>query len=62
MTEIQKSQTVRLIDVFLIGPMMIAAGRSRRMPEWMRLAMMGTGFLTIIYNGNNYIKNATRKI
>lgn len=50
-----KSQTVRLIDVFLLGPGMIYAGtRPSNLPPWLRLFLVGTGIATIAYNGHNY--------
>lgn len=53
----QKSQTIRLIDVFFIGPAMIYAGTFKTLPTWLRVTMVVTGACTIIYNANNYIKN-----
>lgn len=55
-TEIAKSQAVRLMDVGLFGPVMIMTALNRRPPAWMRLAMVGVGIGTIIYNGINYAK------
>jgi len=51
-----KSQTVRLADVFFIGPLMIYGGARLRAdkPLWgWTLALLGVG--TIIYNGRNYL-------
>jgi len=54
-----KSQGVRLIDVFVLGPFMIAAGfRKSTLPMWMRVGLMGTGVATVGYNLANY--RATR--
>jgi hypothetical protein len=57
-----KTQTIRLLDVFLIGPLMMSAGR--------RVAAQGggieggllmfLGFATIAYNGANYMTKARR--
>jgi cellobiose-specific phosphotransferase system component IIB len=56
MTEFQKSQSIRLIDVFLLGPFMIYAGT--KLPnKTMQTIMIISGILTITYNGNNYLKN-----
>jgi hypothetical protein len=49
-----KSQTVRLADVFVIGPAMIAIGSRAGLSETERAFLIGTGFLTIIYNAANY--------
>lgn len=51
-----KSQAVRLVDVFLLGPfMMWMAGRSSA-PEWARATLAAAGALTILYNGRNYLE------
>lgn len=61
--EQQKTQGIRLLDVYVVGPVMTYAG-------W-RLAQQGSsplggllafmGVLTVIYNGNNYLKNTQRE-
>lgn len=61
--EQQKTQGIRLLDVYVVGPVMTYAG-------W-RLARQGSaslggllafmGALTVIYNGNNYLKNTQRE-
>lgn len=56
-TEVQKTQNVRLIDVFLIGPVLIYASTFKTLPSYLRVALLLIGVATIIYNGNNYIKN-----
>lgn len=50
-----KPQTVRLIDVFLIGPIMIRAGYLLR-TQPIGSIMTLTGVLTVLYNGSNYLK------
>ena len=55
--EVQKSQTVRLLDVGLFGPMMIMSAMNKEPPQWMRLAMFGIGIGTVLYNANNFFKN-----
>ena len=55
MNEAEKTQAIRLADVFLIGPVMMYAGLGKRMPEMLRLALFAFGALTIIYNGANYL-------
>lgn len=52
-----KSQGVRLVDVFLLGPLMVwyAAG-TRQMPDWARASLGVAGLLTIVYNGRNYLE------
>ena len=48
-----KTQTIRLIDVFLLGPFMIWAGTQLK-GDWAKAAMIGAGILTITYNARNY--------
>ena len=54
-----KSQNIRLLDVFAIGPLMIYGGlKLRKTGEHSlagsALALFGLG--TILYNGRNYIR------
>lgn len=50
---IQKTQEVRLVDVFLLGPFMIWAGTNMRHKCAGRV-MMIAGVATIAYNWRNY--------
>ena len=54
-TEHPKTQNVRLVDVFLLGPFMIWAGLQLE-NDIARVAMIGSGIATIAYNGNNYLR------
>lgn len=49
-----KSQSVRLLDVFLIGPFMLYAAKKGRMTNGERLFMALLGVATIAYNARNY--------
>ncbi len=52
-----KTQTVRLFDVFLVGPLMIWGGyqATARFPiAGAALALLGAA--TVIYNGSNYLE------
>ena len=56
-TERGKAQEVRLVDVFVLGPLMLwFALRSRGMPEWSRFALGFAGVGTILYNARNYVR------
>jgi len=55
--EYQKSQNIRLLDVFAIGPMMIYAGTFKQLPMWLRIGLIATGAATVVYNGKNYLIN-----
>lgn len=56
-TEVSKSQTIRLVDVFVIAPALIYAGTFKELPMWLRVFLIGTGAATAIYNGKNYLAN-----
>lgn len=52
-----KTQLVRLLDVFFVGPVMVAAGRKLSKSE--RLlgdTLTVLGVLTVLYNGKNYLE------
>lgn len=53
--EIRKAQAVRLFDVFVLGPSMIASSRQAK-GDLLPLLMLAGGLGTILYNGGNYIK------
>lgn len=59
MNEIQKSQTVRLLDVFAVGPLMIWSAQYA--PKELREVMVILGLGTIVYNGANWIANRSQQ-
>jgi len=65
-SEYQKSQNVRLVDVFVIAPILIYAGVKYRkiMPQWLAGSLILIGACTAIYNGKNYLvnKNQNNKV
>jgi hypothetical protein len=56
-TEVSKSQNVRLADVFILAPIMIYVGTFKALPMWLRVSMIGMGVATAVYNGKNFIEN-----
>ena len=55
MNEIQKTQEIRLLDVFVFGPFMIyMATKIKNSSDLEQLALVGLGIGTIVYNGINY--------
>jgi hypothetical protein len=50
-----KTQLVRLLDVFVLGPLMIYIAARYKIHEPQRTTLLVSGVLTIIYNGVNYI-------
>lgn len=53
---VQKTQTIRLIDVFALGPAMIIVALSAKPGTLLRLSMLFGGVATIVYNLDNYLK------
>jgi hypothetical protein len=60
--ECQKSQEVRLIDVFVIAPILIYGGIQYRkvLPKWLSLSLVVIGGCTLYYNAKNYME--TKKL
>lgn len=56
--EYEKSQIIRLVDVFFIAPvLMYSAYKSKDLPDSIRMIVSIIGLGTLVYNGNNYLKN-----
>ena len=51
-----KTQGIRLLDVFLIGPLMMVGGSRSSLTEPWRTLLVMSGVLTVLYNGANYLK------
>lgn len=54
----KKSQYVRLLDVFILGPLWIWVGITQikgESKDWLRILLIFTGASTISYNAKNYI-------
>ena len=56
-TEYEKSQLIRLVDVFVLAPYLIYAANRFPMPKIHKQIITTIGVATLIYNGNNYLKN-----
>lgn len=62
MMEITKGQNVRLLDVFVIGPLMIYGGVTKsNLPKLLRFGLATIGVGTIFYNGRNYLLNKEKE-
>jgi hypothetical protein len=56
--EFQKSQAIRVIDVFVIAPICVYAGlKGKTLPKFIQLSLIVIGVSTFYYNGKNYLKN-----
>ena len=59
--EIQKSQELRLWDMFFLGPILVYAGsRKSNLPAWLRGTLVASGVLVVAYNGSNWLENRRR--
>lgn len=58
--EVQKSQNIRLVDVFVIAPICVYAGTQKSLPTWLRYSLITIGIATAYYNGKNYLENKKR--
>ncbi len=55
--EFQKSQAIRLIDIFMIAPILVLAGTKKELSPALRIGLLAIGVATFIYNGRNFLKN-----
>ena len=56
--EYQKSQAVRLWDIFFIAPFLVyVAYNTKGLKNWERMGVAFIGITTLVYNGRNYLKN-----
>jgi hypothetical protein len=56
-----KAQPVRLLDVFVFGPMMVYGGTKVQGPQWLRWGLVGLGVGTSLYNAHNYMEVERRQ-
>jgi hypothetical protein len=60
--EVSKSQFVRLVDIFAMGPLLLWFGvKGTSFPAWARLAILWSGVGTIAYNAKNYLETRERE-
>jgi len=56
-TEVSKSQTIRLVDVFVIAPFLAyVAFKAKGISKGERLALYGLSIATAFYNGRNFLE------
>lgn len=51
-----KSQAVRLVDVFVLGPYLLYVSTRPGLSAFDRTALAISGVLTIAYNADNYLR------
>jgi hypothetical protein len=56
--EFQKSQAIRIVDVFVIAPICVYAGiKAKGLPRLINFSLVFIGIATFYYNGKNYLIN-----
>jgi hypothetical protein len=50
-------QQIRLIDVFVVAPFCFYVASVKNLKTPVRVGLFVLGLTTLLYNGNNYIKN-----
>lgn len=56
-TPFMSVQQVRLLDVFVVAPFCFYVASFKTLPTPVRAGLVILGAATLIYNGNNYLKN-----
>lgn len=51
-----KSQTVRLLDIFIYGPFLMYVSMNKNISTEVSIGLFTLGIGTSIYNANNYLK------
>lgn len=54
--ELNSTQLIRLIDIFIYAPILVLAGTMKTMPQWIRIILIILAIGTIIYNSYYYFK------
>ena len=60
-TPLLSVQQVRLLDVFVVAPFCLYVATFKSLPTAVRAGLAILGAATLIYNGNNYLKNIPKK-
>ena len=55
-----KTQLIRFLDVFTVGPLMIYSATQEKKNPVVRTGLVLLGLVTIIYNAQNFIIRAKR--
>lgn len=56
-TPILTVQQVRLLDVFVVAPFCFYVASFKTLPQPVRAGLVVLGAATLLFNGNNYLKN-----
>jgi hypothetical protein len=50
-------QQIRLVDVFLVSPFCFYVASQKSLSNPIKVGLFVLGLSTLLYNGNNYLKN-----
>jgi hypothetical protein len=50
-------QQIRLVDVFVVAPFCFYVASQKSLSNPIRVGLFVLGLTTLVYNGNNYLKN-----
>jgi len=50
-------QQIRLVDVFVVAPFCFYVASQKSLSNPIRVGLFVLGLSTLVYNGNNYLKN-----
>jgi hypothetical protein len=50
-------QQIRLLDVFVVAPFCLYVASQKSLSKPIRAGLFVLGISTLLYNGNNYLKN-----
>jgi hypothetical protein len=54
-------QYIRLMDVFVLAPVMVYASTFKGLPDWVRVVLLVSGVATLVFNGKNYLEIEKQK-
>lgn len=54
--QVEQAQMVRLWDIFIIAPVLVFVGAKYQMPILAKIALIGIGIGTFLYNGYFFLK------
>ena len=58
----EKTQEIRLLDIFGLAPFMVWFGATATgVPQWAKFVMVISGILTALYNGRNYLRKRRKR-
>jgi len=59
--KIISKQNVRLLDVFVVAPIIIYSSTVNKVPAWLKTSLFIIGSATLLYNGYHFLDEAKKK-